>query len=524
SHNTTYELILLTNGTSIVEFGSSDLSYNNLRSYISIQAASGFLMPKFSSSDQSKTNRIDSYIVGDIICFESRLSSLTYDHNTKTTLEDDSNRKERWSGDDGMIIDRKYGIGQLLVDGERHLHYQIDGQVLTSERFNVHLPKQLRLLTIDNDFIQNSGQHIPVKNYSYPVILGSGQTNVHGSCHREKLEHAQSKDIFRPPFQCNLEFIDTNDKSSLTHSQYKVSSIFDVYPIFDIDLPGWSCKIQPILSSHYSYQLSTLENFLSLSVHSKEYNLKSNTIKIEFQPLFFIKPSSFITISDDHPLSHIRIYTTGKNEKYIQIRSSNPTLVHIKKNDTVPFIYNVELKTDERRTNEPVYIYLTNTLTGQEEKLEIKLHRRLIDYPFGRMLSSLLLCIIICLIAYSLVNFFNRTKNQQNSIIPKKLQQQSPIPRVFISSSNENENRLLQQNDIFDYGNTSFRNNDSFSPSKQQQPVVHLYSAQDIRSRQLQSPRTTTSSFTIGNSSNVAGDTTNYDHDYSSRLQRLYEQ
>ncbi|CAF0750806.1 unnamed protein product [Didymodactylos carnosus] len=524
-HNTTYDVIPLTDGSSIVEFGSSDSSYDHLRSYLSIQAASGFLMPKSISSTLSKTNVVDSYVVGDIICFESRLSSTTYDgtkvDDEKTTTEDGG--KERWSGDDGMIIDRKYGIAQLLIDGERHLHYQIDGQVLTSERFNVHLPKQLRLLTTDNDFIQN-GQQNTVKSYFYPVIFGNSQTNVHGLCHRHGLEHAHSKDIFHPQFQCDLEFISIDDESSLTHSQYKASSIFDVRPVFDIDLPGWACEIRPIPPLHHSHHLSTFDNSLSLIVQSKKYSLKSNSITIEFQPFFSVKPSSSMTLSDDHPFSHIHVYTTGKNEKYIQIRSSNPALVHIEKNSTTPFVYNVELRTDERRTNEPVYVHLTNTLTGQEEKLEIKLHRRLTDYPLGRMLSSLFFCIVICSIVYGLANFCNRAKKQQIPLSPTKSPQQSPVPRLFISppSPNQSQNRLLQQDDILDYGAPSFRSTDSFSPTKQQLPV-RLYSAQDLRTRQLQSPRTTSSSFALGNSSSATA-ATNFDLDFPTRLRRLYDQ
>ncbi|CAF4668562.1 unnamed protein product, partial [Rotaria magnacalcarata] len=52
-----------------------------------------------------------------------------------------------------MYVDSTYGIGQMIMDGERHLHLKIDGQTITSERFNVQTPKEIKLYKGANDFL-----------------------------------------------------------------------------------------------------------------------------------------------------------------------------------------------------------------------------------------------------------------------------------------------------------------------------------------------------------------------------------
>jgi hypothetical protein len=88
SNNTqTFEIIPLKNGSNIVIFDGG-LEY--LHAYLPVQSNSGFLLPKSSISPLKQ-----SYYIGDIVCFESSLT----------------NNENRWSGDDGMYVDSKYGIG-----------------------------------------------------------------------------------------------------------------------------------------------------------------------------------------------------------------------------------------------------------------------------------------------------------------------------------------------------------------------------------------------------------------------------
>jgi hypothetical protein len=133
SNNTqTYEIIPLKNGSNIVVF---DGGLETLRAYLPVQSNSGFLLPTSSISPLKQT-----YYIGDIVCFESNLNN-------------DENSNDRWSGDDGMYVDSKYGIGQMIMDGERHLHLKIDGQTITSERFNVQIPNEIKLHKGKNEFL-----------------------------------------------------------------------------------------------------------------------------------------------------------------------------------------------------------------------------------------------------------------------------------------------------------------------------------------------------------------------------------
>ncbi|CAF0960481.1 unnamed protein product [Adineta steineri] len=133
SNNTqTYEIVSLKNGSNILVF---DGGLQNLRAYLPVQSNSGFVLPKTSISPLKQT-----YYIGDIVCFESNLNN-------------DENNKDRWTGDDGMYVDSKYGIGQMIIDGERHLHLKIDGQTITSERFNVQVPNEIKLYKGTNDFL-----------------------------------------------------------------------------------------------------------------------------------------------------------------------------------------------------------------------------------------------------------------------------------------------------------------------------------------------------------------------------------
>lgn len=127
-----YEIIPLKNGSNIVIF---DGTLDYVHAYLPIQANTGFLLPKSSISPLKQF-----YYIGDIVCFE-------------TNLNDDEKAKDRWSGDEGMYVDSNYGIGQMIMDGERHLHLKIDGQTITSERFNVQIPNEVKLYKGTNDFL-----------------------------------------------------------------------------------------------------------------------------------------------------------------------------------------------------------------------------------------------------------------------------------------------------------------------------------------------------------------------------------
>ena len=122
-----YEIIPLKNGSNILVF---DGGFDYLRAYLPIQSNTGFLLPKSSISSLKQT-----YYINDIVCFESNIDN------------------DRWTGDDGMYVDSKYGIAQMIMDGERHLHLKIDGQTITSERFHVQIPNEIRLYRGTNEFL-----------------------------------------------------------------------------------------------------------------------------------------------------------------------------------------------------------------------------------------------------------------------------------------------------------------------------------------------------------------------------------
>lgn len=137
--NTTqvYEIVPLKNGSNILVFNGDS---KHLVAYLPVQANSGFLLPKSSISPLKQ-----SYYINDIVCFDS-------------SLNPDEKNKDRWSGDDGMYVDSKYGIGQMIMEGERHLHLKIDGQTITSERFQVQVPNEIKLNKGKNDFLYDGEQ------------------------------------------------------------------------------------------------------------------------------------------------------------------------------------------------------------------------------------------------------------------------------------------------------------------------------------------------------------------------------
>ena len=144
----TYEIISLKNGSNVLVF---DGGVAHLRAYLPVQSNSGFLLPKTSISPLKQT-----YYIGDIVCFESNLNG-------------DESSRDRWTGDDGMYVDSKYGIGQMISDGERHLHLKIDGQTITSERFQVQVPNEVRLQKGTNNFLYD-GEEGMIKSKVSPSI------------------------------------------------------------------------------------------------------------------------------------------------------------------------------------------------------------------------------------------------------------------------------------------------------------------------------------------------------------------
>ena len=135
NHSQVYEIVPLKNGSNVLIFHDDS---DHLRAYLPMQSTHGFLFPS-SSSVLSKQN----YFIGDVLCFQSDLN------------EDQMNR---WKADDGMMIDSQYGIGQMIIDGERHLYLTIDGQTLTSERFHVQVPNEIKLIKGNNNFLYDGEQ------------------------------------------------------------------------------------------------------------------------------------------------------------------------------------------------------------------------------------------------------------------------------------------------------------------------------------------------------------------------------
>ncbi|CAF0984646.1 unnamed protein product [Adineta steineri] len=474
SNNTqTYEIVSLKNGSNILVF---DGGLENLRAYLPVQSNSGFVLPKTSISPLKQT-----YYIGDIVCFESNLNN-------------DENNKDRWTGDDGMYVDSKYGIGQMIIDGERHLHLKIDGQTITSERFNVQVPNEIKLYKGTNDFLYDGEEG---KSYSYPVIFGaSSKTNLHGSCYREGLEHAQSTRTLRPLFECHLDFVNNTAK------QPKASALFKTQPIFDLDQMSWACQI----ISKSSHDSSTYDDSLRLIIQTP-YHVTSNELIIPYQPKFKLSSSSSIYLSEEHPFNSISVSTLPINEKYLQLESSDPSIVRVKKNSTEPFLYNIELRHGAKTNNQDqIYIDIKNTLTGQNQRIPIKVQKRFIDNPIGRILASLALCASLALIVYGLAN---RKPSISTTTAPPIITKQiSSTPRVLHSPPTPKRHLLFD-----DHHSNSF--DSPITTQQSDQPVVRLYSAQDLRSRSIaNTPRSAISNMTLP---------TTDDRDLRTRLQRLYE-
>ncbi|CAF1321374.1 unnamed protein product [Rotaria sordida] len=475
SNNTQiYEIIPLKNGSNIlVVDGGSEY----LRAYLPVQANSGFHLPKSSISPLKQV-----YYIGDIVCFESNLNN-------------DEKNKDRWSSDDGMYVDSKHGIGQMIMEGERHLHLKIDGQTITSERFNVQTPNEIKLFKGTNDFLYDGEEG---KSSSYPVIFGADSTtNLHGSCYREGLEHAQSIGTLRPIFECHLDFV----KSKLNYP--KISTLFKTQPIFDLDLMSWACQI--ICKS--SHDLSTFDDSFRLIVQTP-YQINSNELIIPYQPAFKLSSSSSIYLSEEHPYNSIQISTLPTNEKYIQLISSDPSIIRITKNSTDPFLYNIELRHGAKTNNqEQIYIDIKNILTGQNQRVNIKVQKRFIDNPIGRILASLLLCASLALIIYGLAN--RKPFISSSTTTPIITKQISSTPRVLQSPPTPKRHLLFDDHHLSSFDSpTTIQHYD--------QPVVRLYSAQDLRSRSIgNSPRSAMSNMTLP---------TTDERDLQTRLQRLYNQ
>jgi hypothetical protein len=73
-----------------------------------------------------------------------------------------------------------------------------------------------------------------------------------------------------------------------------------------------------------------------------------------------------------------------------------------KKNSTDLFLYNIQLRHGAKTINNQEDI--KNLLTGQNQRVPIKVQKRFIDNPIGRILASLLLCASLSLIVYGLAN------------------------------------------------------------------------------------------------------------------------
>jgi hypothetical protein len=333
------------------------------------------------------------------------------------------------------------------------------------------------------------------KSYSYPVIFGgSSTTNLHGPCHREGLEHAQSIRTLRPTFECHLDFVNNTSKHP------KASSLFQTQPIFDLDLMSWACQI----TSKSSHDSSTYDDSFRLLVKTPN-QIISNELIIPYQPRFKLSSSSSIYLSEEHPYNSIHISTLPTNEKYLHLQSSDPSIIRINKNSTDPFLYNIELRHGAKTKNqEDIYIDIKNTLTGQNHRVSIKVQKRFIDNPIGRILASLLLCASLALIVYGLAN----RKPSLMTAPPIITKQVSSTPRVLNSPPTPKRHLLFD-----DHHSSPFDSPTTIQPHDQ--PVVRLYSAQDIRSRSIaNTPRSAISNMTLPTSDDI---------DLRTRLQRLRE-
>ena len=345
------------------------------------------------------------------------------------------------------------------------------------------------------------------KSLSYPVILGSdSKNNLHGSCHRDGLEHAQSVGILRPTFECRLDFLNSTSKYP------KASSLFKTQAVFDLDLMSWACQITS-LPSKDNRPSSTYEDSLRLLVQTP-YPSNANELIIPYQPSFQLSSPSSMYLSEEHPFQSIQISTLPSNEKYFQIQSSDPSVVRVKKNVTDPLVYNVELR-HGAKTNHPdqIYIDVKNSLTGQSQRVQIKVQKRFIDNPLGRILASLLLCASLALIVYGLAT---RKPSLPASAPPMISKSVIATPRVIQSPPTPKRHLLFG-----DQAASPFDQNLADSPSStmyhpHDQPVVRLYSAQDFRPRSITStPRSAMSNMTLP---------TTDDDDLRRRLQRFRDE
>lgn len=337
------------------------------------------------------------------------------------------------------------------------------------------------------------------KPSSYPITFGTGSTtNVHGSCQREGLEHAQSIRALRPLFECHLDFVKGKTNN------LKASSFFKTEAIFDLDLMSWACRI----TRKISYDSSTYEDSLRLTVQAS-YQITSNELIIPYQPTFKLSSPSSLYLSEEYPYNSIHISTLSMNEKYIQLRSSDPSIIRITKNSTDPFLYNIELRHGANTNNqEQIYIDVKNTLTGQTQRVNIRVQKRFIDNPIGRILASLVLCAALALIVYGIANrksFTSTTAVPTTPMISKPI---SSTPRVLHSPPTPKRHILFDEHHSPNYDSpVTIQNPD--------QPVVRLYSAQDVRSRSItNTPRSAMSNMTLP---------TTDDTDLQARWKRLYE-
>jgi hypothetical protein len=269
---------------------------------------------------------------------------------------------------------------------------------------------------------------------------------------------------------------------------------------------SWACQITSKSNQDYS---STHDDSFRLIIQTPS-QINSNELIIPYQPSFKLSSSSSsIYLSEEHPYNSIHISTLPNNEKYLQLHSSDPSIVRVKKNATDPFLYNIELRHGAKTNNqEDIYIDIKNLLTGQTQRVPIKVQKRFIDNPIGRILASLLLCASLALIVYGLAN---RKPSSLKSIpmTPMITKQISPTPRVIHSPPTPKRHLLFD-----DHHSSTFDSPISIIPH-QDQPVVRLYSAQDLRSRSTaNTPRSAMSNMTLP---------TTDDRDFGMRLQRLYD-
>ena len=332
------------------------------------------------------------------------------------------------------------------------------------------------------------------------MVFGAGSnTNLHGSCNREGLEHALSTRTLRPLFECHLDFLNNSSKHP------KAASLFKTQATFDLDLMSWTCQI---ISKSFD-DSSTHDDSLRLVVQTP-YQITSNELIIPYQPSFKLSSSSSIYLSEEHPFNSISISTLPTNEKYLQLQSSDPSVIRIKKNTSEPLLYNVELRHGAKTNNqESIYIEIKNTLTGQVQRVPIRVQKRFIDNPIGRILASLLLCASIALIVYGLAN---RKPSLSKSIAPTPMISKpiSSTPRVVHSPATPKRHLLFD-----DHHASNFDSPTTTTIQHHDQPVVRLYSAQDVRSRSIaNTPRSAISNMTLP---------TTDDQDIRTRLQRLYD-